>query len=141
MLFSILGYFLRFHLPNSLKNQNLEKVKKTLKISSFYYSVPKIMIIYDHMLHCSCRYGTYWIRLLFFILSHFLNFYPHSPRPPPPNSPKNQNLKQWKTYLQISSFYRCVPKIMIRWCTVPEVSCVTNVITFLLRPFFALSPR
>ena len=28
--------------------------------------------------------------------------------------------------LEISSFYICVPKIMIRWCTVPEIWCAMD---------------
>ena len=32
-------------------------------------------------------------------------------------------LKKWKKLLETSSFYICVPKIMIRWCTVPEICC------------------
>ena len=35
----------------------------------------------------------------------------------------------WKNkekHLEISSFYPCVPKIMIRWCTVPEVWCMMD---------------
>ena len=35
-------------------------------------------------------------------------------------------LQKWKKCLKISSFYICVPKIMIRWCTVPEIWCVTD---------------
>ena len=35
-------------------------------------------------------------------------------------------LKKWKKHLQISSFYICVPKFMIRWCTVPEIWCPTD---------------
>ena len=34
--------------------------------------------------------------------------------------------KKWKKFLEISSLYMCVPKIMIRWCTVPEIWCVMN---------------
>ena len=43
--------------PNSLKNQNLRKMKKKhLEISSFYTSVPKVMIIcYNAVLFL--RYG------------------------------------------------------------------------------------
>ena len=48
--FVILGHFLPFYPTNDPKNQNFEKMKKTpekkhLEISSFYISVPKIMII------------------------------------------------------------------------------------------------
>ena len=32
----------------------------------------------------------------------------------------------WKKCLEISSFHICVPKIMIRWCTIPEIWCVTE---------------
>ena len=46
----------------------------------------------------------------------------------PHNNPKNQNSAKLKKSLKISSFYICVPKIMIRWCTVPEIWCVTDVI-------------
>ena len=37
-----------------------------------------------------------------------------------------QILKKWKEHLEISSFYICVPKTMIRWCTVPEIWCRTD---------------
>ena len=46
MLFFILGYFLPFYPPNSLKNQNSKKKKKSLETSSFYNGAPKIMIIW-----------------------------------------------------------------------------------------------
>ena len=53
-------------------------------------------------------------------MGYFLPFYP-------PNSPKNQNFKkQWKEHLEISSFYICIPKIMIRWCMVPEIWCASD---------------
>ena len=38
-------HFLPFYLPNNLKNEISKKWKKRLEISSFYTSVPKIMII------------------------------------------------------------------------------------------------
>ena len=37
----------------------------------------------------------------------------------PLTAQKIKTLKEWKKNLEISSFYICVPKIMIRWCTVP----------------------
>ena len=75
-------------------------------------------------------------------MGHFLPFHL-------PNSPKNQNLKKMKKkHLEISSFYIDVPKIMIRWCTVPEIWCVTDVIVishfglvFVLLPPFFNSPK
>ena len=58
----------------------------------------------------------------------------------PSNSPKNQNFKKkWKKYLEISSFYTGVPKIMIICYTVTEIWCVTDVIViFHFGLFFAL---
>ena len=54
-------------------------------------------------------------------MGHFLPFYPAS-------SPKNQNFTKMKKkkHLEISSFYIYVPKIIIRWCTVPEICCVMH---------------
>ena len=46
LLFFILGYTFPFYPHNSPKNENFKKMKKGLEISSFYTSVPKIMIIY-----------------------------------------------------------------------------------------------
>ena len=64
LLCFILGYFLPFYLPNSPKNQNLEKLQK---------NPADIMILqqciknHDHMLHCSrdmvldgCNYFPFW---------------------------------------------------------------------------------
>ena len=107
----------------------LKNWKKPLGISSFYTSVQKIMII--------C-YTVPWIshvtNLLFFILGYFLPLYL-------PNSLKNQNLvKIEKKSLEISSFYNSVPKLIIRWCMVPEIWCVMDVTIFHFGPFFALLP-
>ena len=49
----------------------------------------------------------------------------------PPNNPKNQNLKKMKKKTtkqntEISSFYKCVPKIIITGCTVPQIWCATD---------------
>ena len=44
VFFFILGNFLPFYPPNNPKNQNFKRKKKHLEISSFYTSVPKIMI-------------------------------------------------------------------------------------------------
>ena len=43
----------------------------------------------------------------------------------PPNSPKNQNFEKMKKCLELSSFYTCVPKIMIRWWPDPQICCAT----------------
>ena len=46
--------------------------------------------------------------------------------------------KKLKKHLEISSFSTSVPKIMIRWCKVPEIWCVTDVIIFHFGPIFVL---
>ena len=46
IFFAILGHFLHFYPASNPKNQNFEKMKKRLEVSSFYTSVPKIMIIF-----------------------------------------------------------------------------------------------
>ena len=46
----------------------------------------------------------------------------------PPHSPKSQNFKKMikKKHLPISSFYKCVPKVMIRCYAVPGIWCATD---------------
>ena len=44
----------------------------------------------------------------------------------PLTAQKIKNFKKWKKPLEISSFYVGVPKIMIRWCAVPEILCTTD---------------
>ena len=41
---------------------------------------------------------------------------------------KNHNFEIWKNLLEISSFYICVPKITIIWCTFPEIRNETDII-------------
>ena len=67
------------------------------------------------------------------ILCHSLLFYP-------PKIPKNQNFKKWKNLLEISSFYTCVTKITIIWCTVPEIWGKTDKKICHFGPYFALLP-
>ena len=67
------------------------------------------------------RYSTWGMKLLYFILGYFYTF----------NSPSShltaqKRKKEKKKDLKIYSFYTCVPKIMIRWCMVPEISCATD---------------
>ena len=45
---------------------------------------------------------------------------------PIPDPLEQWKLQKKKKYLEILSFYTIVPKIMIRWCTVPEIWCVTD---------------
>ena len=53
----------------------------------------------------------------------------------------NENLKKMKKRVQISSFYKSIPKIMITGYIVPEIWWVTNIIAiFHFGVFFALLP-
>ena len=89
-----------------LKNQNSKKMKKTPW--RYHYFLRKCTKNHDHMVYCSwdiardrCNcYFSFWA--------------------------KNQNFTNIKKGLEISSFYTCVPKIMIRWCVVPEIWCTTD---------------
>ena len=111
------GLFLPFQPPSltvpKIKFQKNEK--KGLEISSFYTSVPKNMII--------CFTVPEIWHVIHVIVFHFgLPFALF-----PPNSPKNQNFKKMgKKKPGVSSFYICVPKIMIRWCTVSEIWCAKD---------------
>ena len=80
-------------------------LQKCTKNHIICYTVPEIRCVTDV--------------ILTFTLGYFLPFYRL-------NDPKNQNLKKMTKSLEISSFYTCVPKIMITWCTVPEIWCTTN---------------
>ena len=57
------------------------------------------------------------------ISDHFLPFYN---LPPPPHNLKNQNFEKLKKWPGDLSFYTHVPKIMIRWCIVPEIWCAID---------------
>ena len=80
---------------------------KCTKIMIICYTVPEIW----HMTHV----------IIFHFGLFFVPFYS-------PNSPKNENFKKLKTKksLEMSPFYMCVPKFMIRWCTVPEIRCAMD---------------
>ena len=76
------GPFFPFYLPNNPENQDFEKVKKSLEMSSFYTCVPEVRS-YDV---CFLRYGVRQTKF-FVILGHFWPFHPI-------NDPKNQNSKK-----------------------------------------------
>ena len=106
-----------FH--NSLKNGNFQKKRKHMEMSSFYTSAPKIMIIWYAV-------PEIW-HVMYVIIFHFGLSFALLPPPPPLTCLKNENFKKMKKkHLEISSFYPIVPKIMIIWCTVPEIWCVVD---------------
>ena len=116
----ILGHFLPFYHPTFPKNENIKKMKKTLNISSFYTSVPKIMII---------GYAVPGIRRVtdVIVIFYFGLFFALLPPPPPPLTARKIKIsKNWRRYLEVLSSYASVQKLMIRWCTVPEIWCAAD---------------
>ena len=106
MLFFILGYFLPFYLPNSLKNQNVKKWNKHLEISSFYDGEPKIMIICYIVSKIWCMTDV-----IAFHFGPFLCFFTTL------ITQKIKILKIWIKCQKTLSFYACVPWTMIIWQT------------------------
>ena len=117
---NFLSFWIIFCPFNSLttqKNQNLEKMKKNhQEISSFLHICTKN---YDQMMYhswdmvcdrCNC-YFSFWA--IFCPFAHL-------------TAQKIKTWKRWKNQLEISSFYICVPKIMIRSCTVSEIWSVID---------------
>ena len=99
-------------LPEKWKFQ--KKWKKGLGISSFYTSVPKIMII-------CCAVPEIWCVTDVIIIFHFGRFLPS-----PLTAQKIKISKKWKKRLKISSFYTCVPLIIVISCTVLEIWHTTD---------------
>ena len=109
-----MGYSFPLLPPNIPKNQNFGKIKKIPKDIIIFNRCTKI---YDQMMYgswdmvcdrCNC-YFSFWA----------ITFTPLSAQ-------KVKILKKWKKCMDISSFYIGVPKIMIRWCTVPEIWCMMD---------------
>ena len=94
--------------PNNPKNQNFEKLKK---ISEDIIILHKCTINDNHMMYGSwaikCNrqnFSSFWT--IFCPFTHF-------------TTRKIKILRNWKKHLEISSFYKSVPKIMIICYTVP----------------------
>ena len=115
--FSFWTIFCSFTPLTAPKMKISKKWKKPLEMSSFYTSVPKIMIIWCNIVpEVSQRDGC---NCYFFILGYFLPFYPLTAQ-------EIKISQKWKKHLEISSCYTYVPNIMIRWCMVPEKWCTTD---------------
>ena len=111
-----MGYFLPFYPPNSPKNQNFEKMNK---MRGDIIILHMCTTNYDQMMYgswdmvcdrCNCYFSFGAIFCSFALLT----------------AQKITIFKKWKKHLEILSFYTCVPKIMIRWCIVPEIWCAAD---------------
>ena len=98
------------------KNKNSEKMKK---ISRHIIFLQKCTKNHDHMLYCSWDMARDGCNCYFLFWAIFCPFTPLTAQ-------KIKISKKWKEHLEISSFYTCVPKIMIGWCTVPEKWCAAD---------------
>ena len=104
-----------FYPTNNPKNQNFSKMKKTHGDIITLHMRTKT---HGHMLYCSWGMGHDECNCCFSFWIYFCAFTPITAK-------KNIFFK-WRNLLQISSFYTCVPKIMIRWCKVPEIWRMTD---------------
>ena len=101
------------------------KTAQKIKILKMKYLPGDIIILHkctknhDHMLYCSWNMVFDRCNCHFWFWAIFCPFIPLTAQ-------KIKILKTWKKHLEISSFYICVPKITIRWCTVPEIWCATE---------------
>ena len=123
-----MGHFLPFY--------SFQKPKK-----SEFWKSEKFCWRYHHFAHAyerrqsyEVRSLRYWVRQKEFFVSFFIIFCPFTPL-------KNQKiniLKNERKDLEISSFYTCVPKILIIWCRLSEIRTATDIILCHSGPFFAL---
>ena len=100
----------------TLRPKFSKKWKTRLEISSFYTSVTKAVII-------CFTVALIWNATDVFVVFHFGLFICALTSL---TARKIKNFKNWQKLLDIWSFYTCVPKIMIRWCKVPEIWCATD---------------
>ena len=72
---------------------------------------------HDHMLQCSWDMMRDRCTIYLFILGYFCHFTPLTTQ-------KIKIFLKWKQNLEVSSFYTCVPKIMVTWLMIPEIWCI-----------------
>ena len=111
-----MGYFLPFCPSNSPKNQSFKKI---IKNPGDIIIVHMCIKNYGQMMYCSWNMAHDRCNCYFSFWAIFCPFTPLTAQ-------KIKILKIWEKSLEISSFYICSPKIMIRWCAVPEIWCVMD---------------
>ena len=123
-IFCHFRHFLPFYSTNNSKI--FEKMKKYTWTNHHFTQEYQKSWSYAILL---LRYSTWGMELLYFILGYFYSFNPPPPPPPPPKPPSHltaqKRKRKRKNAWRYNHFTR-VPKIMIRWCMVPEISCATD---------------
>ena len=114
--FVILDHFLPFHNPKNPKNQNFEKMQKTV---GDIVILPMRTKNHDHMLYCFWDMVCDRCNCYFSFWDIFCPFNPLTNR-------KMKMSKKWKKSLEISSFYTSAPKIMIICYAVPAIWCTMD---------------
>ena len=112
------GPFFALLPPYSSKNENFKKMNTTPGDIIILHMCTKN---HDHMLYCSWYTVSDGCNCYFSFWAIFCPFTALTAQ-----KIKIKKKKKWKKSLEISSFYTCVPKIMIRWCTVLEIWCATD---------------
>ena len=109
-IFCHFGLCFPFYPPKNLKNQNFEKMKKR----------PGDIIILNNctMIICYTVPETWCVTDVIVIFHFGLFFCPFTAQ-------KIKISKKMKKIPGDTSFYTCIPKVMIGWCTVPEILCAT----------------
>ena len=108
-------WYLLMNFEKPKKSEFWQNEKKLLEISSCYLSVTKTTIIWGIVPEIE------WDK---FFLSFWAIF-----------CPKKRHLN----YLEMSSFYTCATKNMIKWCMLTQIWSATDIIFCHFRPFFALA--
>ena len=113
-----MSYWTVFYSFTALWTQKI-KIKKNQK--KMKKTPEDIIILQTLMTFIWCMVPQIWsARTEFFvILDCFLPFTTLTAQ-------KIKIFKKWKKRLEISSFYICVSKIVIRWCTVPVTWCAAD---------------
>ena len=134
LLFFILNYTFPFYTSCLLTAQKMKISKKWKKNPGDIIILQNCTKNHDHMLYCSWDMACDRCNCSFSFWAIFCPFTPITAR-------KMKISQNWKKFLEISSFYTSVPKIMIICYTVPEIWHVTHaIVPFHFRLFFALLP-
>ena len=126
----ILGHFLPFYPPKNPKNQNFEKMKKFAGDFIILHMCTKNH--FNHKMYGS--WDTVWDRQNFLsFCTTFCLFTLLWTR-------KIKILKKRKKHLKTLSFYKCVPKMTVIWCMVPEIWSATDRFFVILHCFLPFYP-